>query len=830
MIQSLRNYSIERLAEAMRVIGPGATFERFGAIFMDHYLGVPLSHRGLNVLGNPVGGTIDTKDDMGDHATEYSADQDYFAGRMDKPQRDLDHIIELHPKSKHIFLLSSQQAPTGKIESFIEGHKTKRELQGKAIHLYDSRRIAEIIVDHLLISDTAVDALSAFLPILRHIRDEFAASHSVPEPDNRRVSRPTVQAELDRLLADGHRCISICGIGGSGKSDAAAAFVAARRLNYELVIWLKGNDLINVEDLHATPLLRGGEVRNITALLKSRRCLVVIDDVRDNFPISELAALCGPGSQILVTSRAEVAGGYRLPMMSSGEARTLLEQELTSPCPESVFATIWSTVGGHPLSLGLLNKAVNEGATWEDVAADCAAVGELEDGDQRLADRLLGRLRPTLSRELTVFSWAGQARCDRRFLQQVVLPMGLRKIDRHGLTTVDRVSTVRLHDIVFASLRGQDWLTSAKSVQLNDALERHIAMIAREDSLALRLLAMTMRNKLEALLRSGERRPSYQVALLEIWEPDEVDPTLLPDPVAAAGALQGRRGAEVITDVTAIIETVEGLYRHEKVTLGVTLAKTNLQTRLQTFDILAANPGLLDLQRAEIDHHRAKALNLLGERDKARDLFERVLAGPCPLHASRLQLIRIYARQSGKADRAAQLASEILGAPLGEVSNSVLLAAVEALPWGEGKWREKLMADHADTIERAIRDAAAAGVDQAYQTFASVGRHWSWHDPSRLVRVLQDLPTRKPADVSRDQDRFAYGEILQQAAKAAGNSSFQKDALAFFDAIETPNDFMLQKHGQLLIEMGQASDAVVVLSNIANVTMWSSVLALQGEA
>jgi hypothetical protein len=821
MIQSLRNNHIERLAEAMRVIGPGATFERFGAVFMDHYLGVPLSHRGLNVLGNPVGGTIDTKDDMGDIAAEYSGDKDYFTGKMDKPTGDLEHVHKLHPKAKDIFLLSSQRAPTGKIEAFVEQNKSKPKLRDKNIHLYDSRRIAEIIVDHLLISDTAIEALGIFLPVLRHIRDEFAASHTVPEPDNRHVSRLEVEAELDRRLASGTRRIAIWGIGGSGKSDAAAAFVASKRANYELSIWLKGSDLVGLEDLRAAPLLRGGEARNIAGLLKGRRCLLVIDDLSTDFPVGELAALCGPGSHILVTCRAEVVDGYQLPMMTSAEARALLEQGLTFCCPEPVFGTIWETVGGHPLSIGLLNKAVSEGATWDDVAADCAAVGQLQDGDQRLADRILGRLHATLGQELTVFSWAGQARCDRRFLREVLLPVGLRKVDHNGLTTVDRVSTVRLHDIVFASLLGQDWLTDARSAELDNALERYIAAVAREDGLALHLLAMTMKRKLEALLRSGERRSAYQVALLEIWEPGDVDPALLPDPVAAARALGGRRGSEAVTDVTAIIETVEGLYRHEKQTLGLEQAKARLEDRLVTFDILAANRGMSHRQLAEIDHHRAKALNILGQRDAARDLFESVLAGPSPLHASRLQLIRIYAREVGKADRAAQLASEILGAPSEEVSNSVLLAAVEALPWGQGKWRDRLMADHAVTIEGAIRDAAAAGVEQAYQTFASVGRHWIWHDPNRFVKVLRDLPARTPADVSHDQDRFAYGEILQQAAKAAGDRTIRVHALAFFEAIETPNDFMLQKHGQLVIEMGRASDAIVILEKISKPTLWS---------
>jgi hypothetical protein len=61
----LRAHHIGRLIEGLRLIAPGAVFERFGSRFLDHYLAVPLTHRGLNVLGHPVGGTVDTVGENG---------------------------------------------------------------------------------------------------------------------------------------------------------------------------------------------------------------------------------------------------------------------------------------------------------------------------------------------------------------------------------------------------------------------------------------------------------------------------------------------------------------------------------------------------------------------------------------------------------------------------------------------------------------------------------------------------------------------------------------------------------------------------------------------
>ena len=199
MHSSQRNSLIERLAEAMRVIGLGGTFERFGQIFMDHYLGIPLSHRGLNVLGNPVGGTIDTKDDMARYAAEYSGEMTYFAGDMAKPTTDLDHVLKLHPGIEHIFLLSSQTAPTGKIEAFAEGKKKDPAFKGKVLHLYDARRILAL-GPHLRRLDGQDVGHRACLAEL------FRQSLSVAARQGRRVilrGHPDIQAQRDRIGKSG---------------------------------------------------------------------------------------------------------------------------------------------------------------------------------------------------------------------------------------------------------------------------------------------------------------------------------------------------------------------------------------------------------------------------------------------------------------------------------------------------------------------------------------------------------------------------------------------------------------------------------------------------
>jgi hypothetical protein len=208
----------------------------------------------------------------------------------------------------------------------------------------------------------------------------------------------------------------------------------------------------------------------------------------------------------------------------------------------------------------------------------------------------------------------------------------------------------------------------------------------------------------------------------------------------------------------------------------------------------------------------------LGEDEQARLIFEGVLSGPCPLDATKLQLIRMYSRKQETVDQAARLADEIFTAArnVGVVSNSVVLAAVEQLPWGRGAWRRALFDRHAELIEREIRTAAEGGSDQAFAAFASVGRHWVWHDPERLIDLLATVPLKDPT-LADDRACVACGEILQQAAKATElpNRDLQVRALAYFRAVQHPDDFALQKTGALLVEMDRESEAEEVLRSIS---------------
>ncbi len=150
-----------------------------------------------------------------------------------------------------------------------------------------------------------------------------------------------------------------------------------------------------------------------------------------------------------------------------------------------------------------------------------------------------------------------------------------------------------------------------------------------------------------------------------------------------------------------------------------------------------------------------------------------------------------------------------------EVSSNVVLATLQALPSAGRKWRQRLFDKHADLIEREILAAAEAGADDAFPAFAAAARHWSWHDRDRLLRVFAALNMDDPATLD-DNTRAACDELFAEAAKRPEgfDAGAQARALGYYEAIEAPQDFALQKHGQLLFEMNRADEAEAVLLRI----------------
>ena len=729
---------IQRIIPEVQMIA--GDFEDFCGKLLDHVFKVRLEHSGVNHLGLPVKSVLDSTSDDGVVVVQYSAEQGYFAKGMSKASGDITKALERRPTATRILLISSNLKKPIIADDFKKKVLNEERMKGRSIGVYGAQSIAAWIVRLLLFNDTAIEELSEYLPVLTQIRDEAARNLLFPKKTAQHCARPTVIGEMSTRLNE-NPCLVLTGIGGCGKSEAVTDFGVENANNYDLKIWLESEDYRDAASLQASPITRGGSNRNIATLLKQQRCLLVIDNPSTWVEQVELSKLCGSGSHILVTVRGSVQNGYPLPMLTELEARMILNRSVDIECPDAIFNAIWATVSGHPLSLSLMNTAIQGDATWEDISLDCRAVGQLAGGEQRLADRLLGNYHQLLKNELSLFEWAGQPDCDIEFLRTAILPAGIRKLKESALTASDRPSKLRLHDVIYQSLSSLDWWSDEQRSCWDDQLKNYLEGASQLNDLRFRTTSINMRNRLHALVAGGDNQPIYILALLEATNPDSDAHLDLDDPAQQAEKISKPGQCADPLQIRSIIETFEWLYLHTK-KAGKDKAIAFATDQLQLFDHLEEITNLTARQRSEIKHHRGKALRWTGEHEKARKEFESVLESDEPLDASRLQLIRAYkhAKDNG---RVISLGIEIIVRAKknpGTVSPSILLAVLQDMPWREEGARTNLLWPHQDFITQTIIENATAGVEQAYQTLAAVARFWSKEAPDVLANVLEKNP------------------------------------------------------------------------------------------
>ena len=792
----------------------GHDFEQFAGILMSARLGILITHAGVNLRGYPVAAVVDSESDDGQQMVEYSDRRGYFTGAMTKAERDLKKVLKDRPNAAHIYLVTGERTRQQKAADFKVRIQALPEMQGKSLTILGSEELAAEIVDNHLLNEQVVGRLSQYLPDLQSIADIEAAAALVPTLPSGILARPDVDAEIVAHLAV-TPVLTVSGMGGLGKSIAAIAYADLRRDDYQVRIWLDGEDVKRAESLRAFPLVRVNDPRNIAGLLESGGCLLIIDDASQDISVDVLRSYCGDGSHVILTRRIAPPGAFEPPLMTEDEARVMLDVP-EAPCPSDVFDAIWNTVNGYPLSLNLLRATAQSGVSWDELADDCRAVGKFMDDDGvLLVDRLLGRLQKQLKPELSVFLWAKLPAIDSAFLTEEVGHVGVRNLRSYGLTSVDRGAVVRLHDVVFAALRSLDWCDDVRVALLDGALQAFIVRVADEPGLRLWNVVRSMMPKLEAMVASGADQGPCLYGLLSVWEPDEVRPDLVGDPIASAAQLAGESRGPLA--VITLIEAVEQLFLLDK-HAGGRVASERLAARMPIFETLAALPELTLREEAQILHHEGKALKRLGKTDEAAERFEAVLAGAYPMDEARLQLVSIYRSKPEKAQEVIALVDTVFArwAAGEDVTYSVILGLIERLPAGEGRWRNDIITRHAKAIESTIVEGANQGVGQAARALAPLGRFISTEMPELFTSIFTQVPQPMLETLGSDGDRFAWAEIYAEGARIPGSDSapLRQRAFRFYDAIVKPDPFYTQRQAEVLIDMGRAADAEEMLSTI----------------
>jgi hypothetical protein len=763
-------------------------------------------NRGTTLLAAPVGHTIDSSGNSACYAAQYSSAQDYF--ESNKPVNDLNSTVKKHPHVKLVWLLAAASgAPSDRTEIDNKITNWKLANPGVEVRLLDGREIATYIVDNLD-SDALVSALQERLPSLIRLAEENALSHSLPDRGSY-VHRPETEAIAEARLRS-RRYVILSGLSGTGKSDLAVQL--ARKVDVDSRIWLDASKFQRPEDLKSVALHRRGVVHNVEYLLRDRRCVVVLDNLTGLWPEQRFSGIVGPNSFVIVTSQA---GGKRDDIAVIGNttkdiARRILELDASHPCPEAIFDVVWQAAGGHPLLLRLLGRlAANNGDDWDLAKQGCETIVThgLEQ-NEKVCKRVLKQHLPALEDELAFFRWCDTASVDAALLAACVSPLAAHNLEARQLLAAASDRTVRLHDIVFKSAESEVILTPERVARYRRALDKFIVDENKKENLVIERVARR-HNDLFSRELARARSPAILYALARA----RMDPSVISafgDLLADAEAI----GRSVSNDISvrSIIEAIEATYSLTAEEKSKKEAKSRLQSLMPAFEIMekAPLPGTL---RQEIRHHRAKMLTRIDAWDEAEAIFGELLKENDALHATKLQLVRVLARD--RKTEATAMAAELIGLPAGDLAATVRIAA-----WVElARMQPEEVANRIDEIRTTLRSASARDAAAAYGLVAQVGSCLVYNNPDAALALFDEIKDGEPTFPS-DRERQDWARAQVVAAKAllersATNTArgFLERACSTYEAVRvgSMSEYHLIQYSEALLLLDRPDEAKAAL-------------------
>lgn len=199
--------------------------------------------------------------------------------------------------------------------------------------------------------------------------DTFAALPLIPTLPGLLVGRDAVKASIHSVLHAGGR-VSLCGMGGMGKTALAAAVAYERQKRGEVVLWLDIGPRDNWASVYTelgrifddpkmerlAPEKMPAQARGI--LTRRNFQLIVLDNVWDGAAARQFEREALPNDcALLITGRERVGVGrvYDLASLGSFESATLLRYHANFSERADV-SNVVALLGGHPLSLEIAGK------------------------------------------------------------------------------------------------------------------------------------------------------------------------------------------------------------------------------------------------------------------------------------------------------------------------------------------------------------------------------------------------------------------------------------------------------------------------------------------
>ncbi|POS07420.1 hypothetical protein C3Y08_15080 [Burkholderia gladioli] len=772
-----------------------STLEEVGHSLIELIEDRHLIHHGLNRDYRPVGYTIDTFSQDFLVAGEYSAEKDYFHGKVSrateeqaiasqqdevvanaadpvkkyaKIEKDVQHVLD-HAAGKlpnKIYLICSQEEP----ESFRANFNRTEIAQehGERLHILDARELARLIFEFSTQNHTAAAFYATIFPGFSQDLDNYAYYGKAPASCEHHVSDPAVLLAIQDHFEQGNRVCLLSGLSGSGKTQAAIDYLKQEGKHYENYLWISGSDWKQDTSLSSIQRARGGVAVNVAGIFNSYKTLLVIDSLERELignSLDELAKGFDLGGRVLVTSQLIPASKSALymPIVSRETAAAILGEDGSGL--SAIAAKFIEVCRFSPLILATVRKLVEaEGIPREELYKEILDEPQvISDGDGvAIMARILRRLDSRYYEGLKQIANSGSFSNDARFLGHFLghtVKSHLQKLSI--LKPADAPELLSVHDLICHAVRDKpdgEPIATATAQYVEKYLGEMVPSVIRQIHLCAPQLTEMYRR------REAQQPDWLTYALLQL----NGGRSLVQDQELHLRAIH--RGAP-LQELLCVIDAREAF--------AYSLDHDN---RRQHFSAWAEEYGHAQegSPAAEVNlellHHEGKALRRCGRLHEALTCFQKLLEIRPEWHATYLQIAHMGTQND--ADDAIRAAGEeamrtlvdrVMEAPR-DVPLRVSLAAVARLrSYRKVANNMAAKAEEVQALADVVALAALEGLDQFYEAYLSFTSIFAYQHPEICVALAEGFPEilSMPPDLVDTSQWISACESLGNTAAAA---------------------------------------------------------------
>lgn len=757
------------------VVMEASELELVGHAVIELIEAMRLIHHGLNKDYRPVGYTVDTFSQDGSVVGEYSAKKDYFEDsakkgdppKFDKIENDIDHALT-HGSPKKVYLIGSQQEP----ESFRAKFRSTAHGTHYAdlVDIIGARELAKLIYDFSIASAESAAFFGDFFPGFSQNLQNYEYYGRVPGVCEAYQSEEAILNAVRAHFFAGSRICVLYGLSGSGKTQAAIDFVHKEVAGFQDYIWISGDDWKKDTPLSSVQRARGGVPFNVAGAFNSRRSLLVIDSLERATDLSmflELQAGFALGGIVLVTSQLSLPGSalyVATPCLSPETAAKILGER-----PEKLSALASKFIEAcrfSPLILATTRNIVELGdMSRDDLYSEVLSKPDaLSQGDgTSIMKSLLKRLEANNLAALVKIAESGSTTHDARFLAHFIGQIERVNLQRLAILQPGAAPGVlKVHDLICEAVR-----ETTGSWAIADSVEAYVSKLRGE------MVPSVLR---EIHLCSDQLHSADEAR--KARKPDWLLYSLLQVDRQAHQRWVDLHTYEInakssLAEVLCIVDAKEA----HAYTIGDHQTRQQYYNDCATAYQQALDAGVEHEIRAELLHHRGKALRRCGMLKEALACFVDVLKLRADWHATYGQIAHIGSQKEATEDlktegeRAMRWLVERMLADVSSVPLRVSLAAIARLR----SYRtvcDELTANpaHVERLAEAIAMSALEGLDQFYEAYLSFTSMFGYHHSAVCVAMAAAQPEilAMPPDAVERKQWPSVCESLTNTATAAG--------------------------------------------------------------